>query len=119
MTRKLFHTLISFFASLNLPVKMSHSGKKEISLNEHVEHASTIESVKSNEKDVHFHGKYAAEAQQIAAQWLDHTPEEKTLLRKLDWRILPCTWVLYLLGYLDRANVGFVNVHLNNIPRSY
>ncbi|KXT01960.1 hypothetical protein AC579_8061 [Pseudocercospora musae] len=31
---------------------------------------------------------------------------EKRLLRKLDMRIIPCCWMLYLLGYLDRANIG-------------
>lgn len=47
------------------------------------------------------------EAQQVASQWVENTPEEKKLKRKLDWRILPCCWVLYLLGYLDRANIGY------------
>lgn len=47
-------------------------------------------------------------AQQIAAQWQNNTLEEKRLVRKLDFRILPCCWVLYLLGFLDRANIGFV-----------
>ncbi|KAH8659783.1 putative nicotinamide mononucleotide permease [Xylariales sp. PMI_506] len=55
-------------------------------------------------------GKAAAadllQAQEIAAQWQDGTPEEKQLVRKLDWRILPCCWVLYLLGYLDRSNIS-------------
>ncbi|KAL2863343.1 major facilitator superfamily domain-containing protein [Aspergillus lucknowensis] len=80
---------------------MSRSGEKETSLNQHVERASI---------DTDLNGKEAADdiaaAQQIATQWVDGTPEEKRLVRKLDWRILPCTWVLYLLGYLDRANIG-------------
>lgn len=46
------------------------------------------------------------EAQQVVAGWVEGTEAEKKLKRKLDWRILPCTWVLYLLGYLDRSNVG-------------
>ncbi|OJJ08878.1 hypothetical protein ASPVEDRAFT_144990 [Aspergillus versicolor CBS 583.65] len=46
------------------------------------------------------------EAQRIVSQWVENTTEEKKLVRKLDWRILPCCWVLYLLGYLDRANIG-------------
>ncbi|KAL4923607.1 major facilitator superfamily domain-containing protein [Aspergillus undulatus] len=49
---------------------------------------------------------HLAEAEQIAATWVNGTPEEKKLVRKLDWRILPCCWVLYLLGFLDRANIG-------------
>lgn len=55
--------------------------------------------------------KDTATAEVIAAQddtfqWVNGTPEEKKLVRKLDWRILPCTWTLYLLGFLDRANIG-------------
>lgn len=30
------------------------------------------------------------------------SPEEKKLLRKLDWMILPLLWVIYWLNYLDR-----------------
>ena len=47
-----------------------------------------------------------AHAQQLQLQWAEGTAAEKKLVRKLDWRILPCCWVLYLLGFLDRANVG-------------
>lgn len=31
---------------------------------------------------------------------------EKTLLRKLDYRLLPPLTLLYLLSFLDRSNVG-------------
>jgi len=31
---------------------------------------------------------------------------EKRLLRKLDLRILPILWVLYLVNFVDRANIG-------------
>ncbi|KAF4975473.1 hypothetical protein FZEAL_7736 [Fusarium zealandicum] len=90
---------------------MSFPDMKEVDHDRHVERRSDAGSVKSEENDVpsHLKDSYAAdivEAQQIAAQWVNGTPEEKRLVRKLDWRILPCTWVLYLLGYLDRANIG-------------
>jgi MFS family permease len=75
---------------------MSHAGEKS-SLDQHVE------KVPMATADL-------AEAQQLATQWVDGTPEEKRLVRKLDWRILPCTWILYLLGFLDRANVGYVHL---------
>lgn len=32
---------------------------------------------------------------------------EKTVLRKLDWRIVTLTFVLYLLATLDRSNIGY------------
>jgi hypothetical protein len=44
--------------------------------------------------------------QQLAAEWVNGSSAEKRLVRKLDWRILPCCWILYLLGFLDRANIG-------------
>ncbi|KAH8726936.1 major facilitator superfamily domain-containing protein [Phaeosphaeriaceae sp. PMI808] len=31
---------------------------------------------------------------------------EKRLLRKLDLRILPVLWILYLVNFIDRANIG-------------
>jgi hypothetical protein len=78
---------------IRIRAKMSHAGEKS-SLDQHVEKVPIATA------DL-------AEAQQLATQWVDGTPEEKRLVRKLDWRILPCTWVLYLLGFLDRANVGY------------
>lgn len=35
---------------------------------------------------------------------------EKALLRKIDWRLLPAVGVLYLLSFLDRSNVGNARV---------
>ncbi|CAE6458349.1 unnamed protein product [Rhizoctonia solani] len=31
---------------------------------------------------------------------------ERKLVRKLDWIIMPVSWILYLLAYLDRSNLG-------------
>ncbi|CAE6477456.1 unnamed protein product [Rhizoctonia solani] len=31
---------------------------------------------------------------------------ERKLVRKLDWIIMPLSWILYLLAYLDRSNLG-------------
>ncbi|KAF1836160.1 MFS general substrate transporter [Decorospora gaudefroyi] len=31
---------------------------------------------------------------------------ERRLLRKLDFRILPVLWILYLVNFIDRANIG-------------
>ncbi|KAH7376371.1 putative nicotinamide mononucleotide permease [Plectosphaerella cucumerina] len=60
---------------------------------------------------------HVAEAQAFAATWVDGTDEEKRLRRKLDWRILPCTWTLYLLGFLDRANIG--NAKTGGLERDF
>lgn len=38
---------------------------------------------------------------------IDHgAVNEKALLRKIDWRLLPAVGILYLLSFLDRSNVG-------------
>lgn len=91
---------------------MSEHGEKNVDAVQRVEHTApaALTLVRSNDSHINDNDKsaVAAEAQQIAAQWVDGTEEEKRLKRKLDWRILPCTWVLYLLGYLDRANIGYV-----------
>lgn len=73
---------------------------------------TTTASLKSSENDVD--GKHGASelAQELASRWTEGTLEEKRFVRKLDWRILPCTWVLYLLGYLDRANIRCVITNL-------
>ena len=34
------------------------------------------------------------------------SPEERTLVRKLDIRIMPIACLLYLFAYLDRTNLG-------------
>ena len=37
----------------------------------------------------------------------------KRVVRKIDWRLVPFLGVLYLLGYLDRANIGMCScLHL-------
>lgn len=78
---------------------------------QHLEHAPTASSTRSCAGSGSDMIKDTATTEVIAAQdhvaqWINGTPEEKKLVRKLDWRILPCTWILYLLGFLDRANIG-------------
>lgn len=34
------------------------------------------------------------------------TDAEKKLLRKIDMRLIPCLWVMYILNYVDRTNIG-------------
>ena len=37
---------------------------------------------------------------------------EKRLLRKLDWRVVPMLWFLYMLAFLDRTNIGALTLIL-------
>jgi MFS family permease len=34
------------------------------------------------------------------------TEEEKKLLRKIDLRLMPILWIMYILNYVDRTNIG-------------
>lgn len=45
-------------------------------------------------------------AKAAAAEFVADTPEEKRLVRKIDRRLLPMLWVMYIFNYLDRTNVG-------------
>lgn len=93
---------------------MSQTQPKDATGTTHLERAQTAGSTVSSDngvrkENVHVETDMAAnetEAREFAANWSDGTLEEKRLVRKLDWRILPCTWILYLLGFLDRANIG-------------
>lgn len=81
---------------------MAHVKDDDAATVQRLERVSMSGSIaKTDDDDYDMH-----QAQQLAAQWRNGTPEEKRLVRKLDWRILPCTWLLYLLGYLDRANIS-------------
>jgi MFS transporter, ACS family, tartrate transporter len=42
----------------------------------------------------------------------DATGLAKTVRRKVAWRILPLIFVLYVIAYLDRANVGFAKLRM-------
>lgn len=39
------------------------------------------------------------------ASYVPDTEEEKRLLRKIDFTLLPCLWWMYVLAYLDRGNI--------------
>jgi hypothetical protein len=82
---------------MSLPIEKT--GDQQV---EHLAHVMSNDNVDSKDADVR-------QAQELADQFANGTSQaEKDLVRKLDWRILPCCWILYLLGFLDRANVGYV-----------
>jgi MFS family permease len=37
---------------------------------------------------------------------------ERALLAKINWRLLPLLFVCYIIAYIDRINVGFAKLHL-------
>jgi sugar phosphate permease len=47
---------------------------------------------------------------------LNLTPEESNILySKITWRIIPLLFVCYIIAYIDRINVGFAKVQLQEV----
>lgn len=42
-------------------------------------------------------------------QYVPNTPEEKRLVRKVDFMLLPILWFMYILAHLDRSNIANAN----------
>ncbi|KAI0631138.1 MFS general substrate transporter [Trametes polyzona] len=51
----------------------------------------------------------------VETECLPPSIEERRLVRKLDWRIMPIACIMYLFAYLDRSNLG--NARLQGLPR--
>ena len=43
----------------------------------------------------------------------DQSPFEARVRRKVTWRIIPFMFVLYLVSYIDRANIGYAALQMN------
>ncbi|GAA5938165.1 hypothetical protein JCM1841_001138 [Sporobolomyces salmonicolor] len=51
-----------------------------------------------------------AQASAHAGQALKWTKEEeRTIVRKIDWNLMPLLWGLFMLSFLDRSNIGNAN----------
>lgn len=40
-------------------------------------------------------------------------PQEAAIVRKVTWRIIPFAFLLYIVSYLDRANIGYAALQMN------
>ncbi|KAJ9120341.1 hypothetical protein QFC24_005295 [Naganishia onofrii] len=49
-------------------------------------------------------GQHVQETEEIVYE--PGTAEEKALVRKMDMRLLPILWLMYVFNYLDRTNIG-------------
>lgn len=50
----------------------------------------------------------AAEEVEIAQALQDYRPDteaERKLVRKIDLRLMPILWIMYVLNYVDRTNI--------------
>src|SRR3984893_13288433 len=49
--------------------------------------------------------------------WCEETPMERAFeqrtIAKVSWRLLPLTVVIYFVAYMDRTNVGFAAISMN------
>ncbi len=43
----------------------------------------------------------------------DHETMERTVPRKVFWRIIPFCFALYIISYIDRANIGYAALQMN------
>ena len=41
------------------------------------------------------------------------TQNEAAIVRKITWRIIPFVFILYIISYLDRANIGYAALQMN------
>lgn len=42
------------------------------------------------------------------------TVNEQALMRRISWRIIPFVFVLYIISYMDRANIGYAALQMNH-----
>lgn len=47
-----------------------------------------------------------AEMAEALQNYVPGTDQEKKLLRKIDLRLMPILWIMYILNYVDRTNIG-------------
>lgn len=45
------------------------------------------------------------ELESALQSYVPDTEEEKKLVRKIDYVLLPCLWWMYILAYLDKGNI--------------
>ncbi|KAI9048381.1 hypothetical protein LZ554_007217 [Drepanopeziza brunnea f. sp. 'monogermtubi'] len=48
----------------------------------------------------------AFELQQAIRNYIPNTDAEKKLVRKIDLHLIPILWIMYVLNYVDRTNIG-------------
>jgi hypothetical protein len=59
-----------------------------------------------DKKKVFEHHEGGSIDQEEVINYVPGTAEEKALLRKVDKRLLPILWLMYIFNYIDRTNIG-------------
>lgn len=56
------------------------------------------------EQVIHHIGNLSPEEAAFLANFTDD--QRKAVVRKVDWRLVPMLLILYLISFIDRANIG-------------
>jgi ACS family tartrate transporter-like MFS transporter len=51
--------------------------------------------------------------EQMSDSYTDQPVDEGALVRKIRWKIIPFVFILYVISYLDRANIGYAALQMN------
>ena len=73
---------------------VTHSDNDEVDLEKEAAHAEVT----------HQNGNLTAEESAFLAGFSEE--QRKAVLRKVDWRLVPVLLILYLISFIDRANIG-------------
>lgn len=89
------------------PVLMSTMAPRPSSVPDNQSDRDGIDAEKGSSQ-LHEHiqqsGTLAAEDAEFLAHFTD--AQRKRVLRKVDWRLVPMLLILYLISFIDRANIG-------------
>ena len=66
---------------------------------QHTDHIDTIDGKRNSLED------------EGVAAYVPDSPEEKRLVRKIDKHLLPMLWIMYIMNYIDRTNIGNVSIY--------
>src|SRR5215212_9174781 len=47
--------------------------------------------------------------------WVLDFTQERAVLAKVNWRLIPLLFFCYIIAYVDRINVGFAKLHLREV----
>lgn len=64
---------------------------------QHLEQNPSIVKGGANAEDI--------ELQQALRNYVPDTEAERKLVRKIDMRLIPILWIMYVLNYIDRTNI--------------
>ncbi|RSM15864.1 hypothetical protein CDV31_004806 [Fusarium ambrosium] len=67
---------------------------------------NSLDKVSSVQMKEHGAQRADSELQQELHNYIPHTTEEKKLVRKIDTFLMPMLWIMYILNYVDRTNIG-------------